>query len=88
MEFCVLFYAFHFATGEGKLISKDGSIYEGSFHNHRRHGEGKWMFRLADELQNLTQAQLCKYVKNNNVLVLIAGRCNFIVTCIQKFKIK
>ena len=33
-------------SGEGKLISKDGTVYEGSFHNHRRHGEGKLMFRL------------------------------------------
>ena len=34
-------------SGEGKLISKDGTVYEGSFHNHRRHGEGKLMFRLG-----------------------------------------
>ena len=44
-EFCVMFFVFLFTTGEGKLISTDGSIYEGSFHNHRRHGEGKLMFR-------------------------------------------
>ena len=36
-----------FLSGEGKLISKDGTVYEGSFHNHRRHGEGKLMFRLG-----------------------------------------
>ena len=34
-------------SGEGKLISKDGTVYEGSFHNHRRHGEGKLLFRLG-----------------------------------------
>ena len=38
-----------FATGEGKLISTDGSVYEGSFHNHRRHGEGKFMLRYILE---------------------------------------
>ena len=41
-------------SGEGKLISKDGTVYEGSFHNHRRHGEGKLMFRLGAVI---TQAQ-------------------------------
>ena len=32
------------ATGEGKLLSKDGSVYEGSFHNHKQHGEGKLIY--------------------------------------------
>ena len=41
-------------SGEGKLISKDGTVYEGSFHNHRRHGEGKLLFRLGAVI---TQAQ-------------------------------
>ena len=35
-----------FVIGEGKLTDKDGSIYEGSFHKHRRHGEGKWILRF------------------------------------------
>ena len=45
-------------SGEGKLISKDGTVYEGSFHNHRRHGEGKLMFRLGAVI---TQAHNRRY---------------------------
>ena len=45
-------------SGEGKLISKDGTVYEGFFHNHRRHGEGKLMFRLGAVI---TQAHNRRY---------------------------
>ena len=31
--------------GHGLLVDKDGSSYEGEFHNHKRHGEGVMMYR-------------------------------------------
>lgn len=51
MGFHCIYYSTMFSvfplSGEGKLISKDGTVYEGSFHNHKRHGEGKLMLRLG-----------------------------------------
>lgn len=34
--------------GEGKWIGRDGSVYEGSFHNNKKHGEGKLLYRYSD----------------------------------------
>lgn len=33
--------------GYGLLTGTDGSIYEGEFHNHKKHGEGVATFRLV-----------------------------------------
>ena len=51
------FYQF-FISGEGKLTNKDGSIYEGSFHKHRRHGEGKWILRFDNANANIVKINL------------------------------
>ena len=36
-----------FFKGEGTLTQLDGTVYQGSFHNHKRHGEGIEVTRLV-----------------------------------------
>lgn len=44
--------------GHGLLVDKDGSSYEGEFHNHKRHGEGVMMYRWGRALVSVTTVSI------------------------------
>ena len=44
--------------GHGLLVDKDGSSYEGEFHNHKRHGEGVMTYRWGRALVSVTTVSI------------------------------
>nr|XP_020729379.1 MORN repeat-containing protein 1 isoform X4 [Odocoileus virginianus texanus] len=38
-------------TGHGCLVDADGQVYWGSFHDNKRHGQGRMIFRNGDEYE-------------------------------------
>ena len=73
-------------SGEGKLISKDGTVYEGSFHNHRRHGEGKLMFRLGAVITQAHNRHYSWYPLSLHVLKDLCDKSNVISQGTNKCK--
>ena len=62
---------FNFLVGNGILTEADGSVYEGAFHNNKRHGEGVQIYRYISITVYLNSSMTAQKLIITSILLSI-----------------
>ena len=64
-------------AGEGILTGADGSIYEGSFYDNKKHGEGTQLYRCFNNLRTYIRTSVHKLTRSA-LYILYVCTCRYV----------